>query len=166
MKVVKNKGLLAVIVVLFIGLGFVTADLIFGLSGGSSIVFSGKKGKVISWPDLMGLNTETGELSAKMEGVKGSLVRVPGFVVPLSDNMAQFKEFLLVPDPMACIHAPPPPPNQMVFVKLDKPMSIELSFGPVWVQGPLDITETQSQYGRVGYQIEGARVSPYKWKSK
>ena len=28
------------------------------------------------------------------------------------------QEFLLIPNPMSCMHVPPPPPNQMILVKM------------------------------------------------
>src|SRR5689334_21031981 len=44
-----------------------------------------------------------------------------GFVVPLeSDDKGDMTEFLFVPFFGACIHVPPPPPNQVVYVRLAK----------------------------------------------
>ncbi|GAM70100.1 lipoprotein [Vibrio sp. JCM 19236] len=46
-------------------------------------------------------------------------------------------KFFLVPTAGACIHTPPPPPNQIVLV--DYPEGIELVSlaTPVWVEGEL-----------------------------
>ena len=41
-------------------------------------------------------------------------------MVPLEDDLDVVTEFLLVPYAGACIHVPPPPPNQIVYVKMDK----------------------------------------------
>ena len=40
-------------------------------------------------------------------------IRVVGFIVPLDfgEDFYTVTEFLLVPDPLSCIHIPPPPPN-------------------------------------------------------
>ncbi len=51
----------------------------------------------------------------------GQRVKIPGFVVPLeSDEGGKMTEFFLVPYFGACIHVPPPPPNQIVYVTLEK----------------------------------------------
>ncbi len=156
----KKKTLFGLVI--FFILGMAAAEFM-GLFPTSMRVFS-TGAQVVTWPDLMGMNPQTGELSPKLIELKGKRVKIPGFVVPLTDNISQFKDFLLVPDPMACIHAPPPPPNQMIYVKLDKAMNIERSFGPVWVEAPLEIEVTESQYGKVGFQLKGADVEPYKFK--
>ena len=48
-------------------------------------------------------------------------------------------EFLLVPWVGACIHTPPPPPNQIVHVVLDEENAFESRslFEPVWASGVL-----------------------------
>jgi hypothetical protein len=49
----------------------------------------------------------------------GTKVRIPGYIVPLeADDQGRLTEFFLVPFLGACIHVPPPPPNQIVYVKL------------------------------------------------
>ena len=44
---------------------------------------------------------------------------------------------VLVPFVGACIHVPPPPSNQIVYVKLKKPWRLESMQDPVWVTGAL-----------------------------
>ena len=44
-------------------------------------------------------------------------VRIPGYIVPLEFNDDQaVTQFFLVPFFGACIHVPPPPPNQIILV--------------------------------------------------
>ena len=50
----------------------------------------------------------------------GKRVRIGGYVVPLDFEATNVKEFLLVPFVGACIHVPPPPPNQIIYVKSAK----------------------------------------------
>ncbi len=47
-------------------------------------------------------------------------VRIPGFVVPLEGDAKKITAFLLVPYFGACIHVPPPPTNQVVYVSYPK----------------------------------------------
>ena len=49
---------------------------------------------------------------------------MPGYLLPLEFSGKLVSEFLLVPWVGACIHTPPPPPNQIVHVKTDKPIEL------------------------------------------
>ncbi|MCB1814569.1 MAG: DUF3299 domain-containing protein, partial [Candidatus Competibacteraceae bacterium] len=51
-----------------------------------------------------------------VDQLDGRDVRIPGFLLPLNYEGEKVTEFLLVPVVGACIHVPPPPPNQMVHV--------------------------------------------------
>ena len=93
--------------------------------------------------------------------LSGKLVRIAGFVAPLDflggDELA---EFLLVPYFGACIHVPPPPANQIIYVTLDKPRGIQM-MDTVWVYGKLEIEKTESDIGDAGYRIKAEAVEPY-----
>src|SRR5947207_614328 len=80
--------------------------------------------------------------------VDNKLVSIPGFMVPLEDDADQVTEFILVPFAGACIHVPPPPPNQMVYVKLQRDHKAKMSFTePIMVTGRLHVTTVDSPYG-------------------
>ena len=64
--------------------------------------------------------------------LNGQYVKLPGYVVPLeSDAGGLLSEFLLVPYYGACIHVPPPPSNQIVYVRLNKPYLLKSMEDPV-----------------------------------
>ena len=64
--------------------------------------------------------TGSAAVNAKLDG---QLIEIPGFIVPLSeDSEGLVTEFFLVPYVGACIHVPPPPPNQIVYVKPMEPV--------------------------------------------
>ena len=68
--------------------------------------------------------------------LNGKNIRLPGYLLPLEFKEKKVTEFLLVPWVGACIHTPPPPPNQIVHVKLDKGFDIgDEIFTAVWVNG-------------------------------
>lgn len=102
--------------------------------------------------------------------LNGQFVKIPGYALPLETTGAAIEEFLLVPYVGACIHVPPPPPNQMIFVKLKEPFLVTDVFAPVWITGRLTAqSSTNSLYisdGRApvesGYSIENAAVEPYR----
>ena len=68
--------------------------------------------------------------------LNGKVVRIPGYLLPLEFEDKKVVEFLLVPWVGACIHTPPPPPNQIIHVKLNKGFDMgDDMFTPVWVNG-------------------------------
>lgn len=72
-----------------------------------------------------------------VEELNRKRIRMPGFALPLEFDGTTVKEFLLVPYLGACIHAPPPLPNQIVQVSSDAGFVNETLFTPVWVTGTL-----------------------------
>ena len=99
--------------------------------------------------------------TTELQMLDGKQVKIPGFMVPLEDNERKVTEFLLVPSPQACIHVPPPPPNQMVYVVMKK--GVEAAIGaPIWVYGELKISTKRSKYGEVSFELTGEDIEPYR----
>jgi uncharacterized protein len=102
--------------------------------------------------------------------LEGQFIRLPGYALPLEYEGAAIQEFLLVPYVGACIHVPPPPQNQMVFVKLAEPFILTDLFTPVWITGRVKIQRTETivplSDGKApvtaGYIVEAARVERYR----
>ena len=118
----------------------------------------------VDWNLLSSLNYRTGKPSAELAALDGKFVKVPGYTVTLEDWASSAKEFLLVPYVGACIHTPPPPPNQLVYIEMVKGKWAFLDgWNPVWVEGVLKIEMTKSTYGPVGFTITGQRVYPYEY---
>ena len=67
----------------------------------------------------------------------GKSVKLAGYLLPLEFSETGQTEFLLVPYVGACIHAPVPPPNQIVFVETSQSFKSEQLFTAVWVTGTL-----------------------------
>ena len=102
--------------------------------------------------------------------LNGQIVRLPGYLLPLEFSGKQVSEFLLVPWVGACIHTPPPPPNQIVHVKPEKPVEMSGMFAPVWVTGQMTTGAIKKSLSLVdgsadidvGYSLRASRVEPYK----
>jgi hypothetical protein len=73
------------------------------------------------------------------------------------------KEFLLVPYIGACIHVPPPPPNQVIYVRSDKGVKITGLFDAVVVTGILDRIEQVTELADAGYRIAADAVDPFEF---
>jgi uncharacterized protein len=89
-------------------------------------------------------------------------VRLPGFIVPLEvDNAGNVREFLLVPYVGACIHVPPPPPNQIVYVRVSKPIAPVSMTSAFWVTGALHVAVTRNSLASTAYTLLAERVELY-----
>ncbi|MFA3791439.1 DUF3299 domain-containing protein [Aliiglaciecola sp. SL4] len=88
-------------------------------------------------------------------------VKIPGFVVPIEGNQDKITEFLLVPFFGACIHVPPPPPNQIVYVKIPEGVPAVALTDVVWVVGTLTTEGWSGEIATVGYTLQGKKVLPY-----
>lgn len=91
----------------------------------------------------------------------GRSVRLPGYLVPLDEVKGEIREFLLVPYMGACIHTPPPPANQIVHVRMDKPVKGLRTMDAIWVRGVLKIQRVDTAMGVSGYRMEAASAVLY-----
>jgi len=99
-----------------------------------------------------------------VEDLDGARIRLPGYVVPLDFNAAsEYNEFLLVPYFGACLHTPPPPPNQIVFIKSDPATKIGNIYEPVWVEGVMKTGKFGSDLGNSAYELTLAKLEPYEY---
>lgn len=127
--------------------------------------------------DLDALIAEYDELMAEVgrrdqlvvAELEGEMVRLPGYALPLEFSEGGVREFLLVPYVGACIHVPPPPPNQIVFVQLDEAFVLDSLYDPVWVTGQirtepasraLSLVDGQSDVA-TGYTMHATTIEPY-----
>lgn len=97
-----------------------------------------------------------------VDALDGQRVKLPGFVVPLAFDQYELSAFLLVPYFGACIHVPPPPANQIVYVVLPEGKRYRGGvFDTVWVTGDLRIERFSSAMGDAGYRLDALAIGPY-----
>ncbi len=131
-------------------------------------------------PQLRKAGIDINELMAKrkllqtsiVEGLNDQRVRIPGYLLPLEVSAKKVTEFLLVPYIGACIHVPPPPPNQIIYVKIVQNKSYQSRnlYDPVWVTGVITAKSMEknlylvdgSADVDVGYSIQANIIEPYK----
>jgi hypothetical protein len=95
--------------------------------------------------------------------LNGLTVKLPGFVLPIEmDGPDKVLSFFLVPYYGACIHVPPPPPNQIVFVVLKKPIALAEVDDAQWVTGRLSAKIKSTRFGAAAYTLSATKVEPYK----
>ena len=95
---------------------------------------------------------------ALVADLDGARVHIGGYIVPLDFDATRVKEFLLVPFVGACIHVPPPPANQIVYVKIEKGFDVQGTFDPVWVTGTLKVVSAVTGLAEAGYTLEAEKV--------
>ncbi len=93
------------------------------------------------------------EVNADMNG---AMVRIPGFVVPLEFNDDQtVTQFFLVPYFGACLHMPPPPPNQIILVNAaGQGIPMPDLYVPFWISGKLETTISENEIAMSAYSLE------------
>jgi len=93
-----------------------------------------------------------------VEALDGAHVRMPGYLIPL-DSLAgrASRRFLLVPYQGACIHEPPPPPNQIVYVLTQEPLRTERLWDAWWVEGVMLTQRADTDLAGAAYTLHLSR---------
>ena len=97
------------------------------------------------------------------EALNGALIRMPGFIIPIDLSTEGVTSFVLVPYVGACIHTPPPPPNQLVFVTTEKPWRSEQLWDAVWVTGVMKTQLQSTAVAETGYALTADSMETYTW---
>jgi hypothetical protein len=131
-------------------------------------------------PTLKKAGIDIKELLAKRKQIRTSVVeklndqtvRIPGYLLPIEVSKGKVTEFLLVPYVGACIHVPPPPPNQIIHVNYTQKEGYKSSklFEPVWVNGKIAVKSVTQELFLVdgsaeiaiGYTMQANRIEPFK----
>ncbi len=92
----------------------------------------------------------------------GQIVRLPGFIVPIEYNGTGVTAFILVPYVGACVHVPPPPANQLVFVTTPTPYESDGLFEPVNVTGLFGVSSISTRLAEIGYALSADKIEPYR----
>lgn len=137
-----------------------------------------KEPLVITWDELVpegeysidvepldhesGPSKQSGSSSTVAE-LDGAYIRMPGYMLPLDyTKKGKVRAFLLVPYYGACIHVPPPPPNQIVFVDTSHdPVESKGLWEPVWVIGTLSLKMNENDLGDAAYTLVLDKMLPY-----
>lgn len=97
-------------------------------------------------------------LNIALDGVEISLA---GYIIPLEVTAEGTTSFVLVPFIGACIHVPPPPPNQLVFVETEAPWPSDKLWEAVLVTGPLRANIQRTEVAEVGYEIRATAIEKF-----
>ena len=94
----------------------------------------------------------------------GKRVKIPGFIAPLDvAKDGTVSEFFLVPYFGACIHVPPPPPNQIVYVTAQKGIALDSIYEAYWITGTMKMQNKSTRLGAAAYSLSADSVEIYKY---
>lgn len=106
--------------------------------------------------DMRSLQPKEGAIRPELDGKR---VRLAGYTTPVGFGEHD-TSFLLVPELGACIHVPPPPANQIVYV--EEAAGAAEMFEPVWITGTLRAEPVATILADVGYRMEDVTAEPYR----
>lgn len=97
------------------------------------------------------------------EDLSGAYIRMPGYIVPLEMSAAGTTAFILVPYVGACVHTPPPPPNQLVYTTIDQPWPVDDPWNAVWVTGTMQTQLRSTGIAQTGYALAAEKIELFTW---
>lgn len=103
------------------------------------------------------------EIAPVVQTLDKQKIKLPGYIIPIKMNGQSVSEFLLVPYVGACIHVPPPPENQMVYVTLEEPLEATELWAPVWVSGVMTTQLAFTEFATAGYHMKQAVTELYEF---
>jgi hypothetical protein len=93
----------------------------------------------------------------------GAYIKMPGYIIPIDLSTTGVTSFVLVPYVGACLHTPPPPPNQLVFVTTQTPWPSEALWDAVWVTGLMKHEIQSTEVADTGYVLKADQMEVYEW---
>src|SRR5690606_6369690 len=91
----------------------------------------------IDWNLLQKYDLKTKKADKTLTDRLKKPLTLTGFAIPLEFDKKKVNEFLLVPYVPNCMHVPPPPENQIVYVKLQKAEAVDNLWYPLQISGQL-----------------------------
>ena len=116
--------------------------------------------KPIKWALLKKLKEEN-RIPSELKVIENKFIALPGYMVALHTNEIGVRTFLLVPVAGQCIHLPPPPSNQMVYVEMEDNKTATFTEEAILVKGNLFIQQSKNKYGQALYTIRAKSILVY-----
>ena len=118
----------------------------------------------VTWETLKTLDldpkTKTVVATGELKKILGKEITIKGFMMPLDYDAKTVVEFLFMPYVPACMHVPPPPPNQLVLVKMKKGTTVQPSFYPIELTGKLTVEANKDLES--SFKMDGLKIKELK----
>ncbi len=110
-------------------------------------------------------HSEGATINGRSTGIRSDLdgqqVHLNGFIVPTEYRGRGVTAFVLVPYVGACIHVPPPPANQLVFVSSSEPYESSGLFEAVSVTGIIGAEFVKTDIAAIGYSLVAEKIESF-----
>lgn len=118
----------------------------------------------VTWDTLKTLDfdskTKTIVVNGELKKILGKEITMKGFMMPLDYDSKKVVEFLFMPYIPSCMHVPPPPPNQLVLVKMKKGAIVVPTFYPIELTGTITLDANKDLES--SYKLEGLKIKELK----
>lgn len=88
-------------------------------------------------------------------------IEIPGFLVPLDMENQRVSSFFIVPYFGACLHFPPPQPNQIIYVQLPQSIELQPLDTPLLFSGKLVAELFEDPIGTSAWTMDVAKITPW-----
>ena len=112
----------------------------------------------ISWELLQKYDLKTKKADKSLTERLQKPLTLTGFAIPLEFDKKEVNEFLLVPYVPSCMHVPPPPENQIVYVKLKKAEAVDNLWFPLQISGNLKIDAAKSKDALYNFEATKLKI--------
>ena len=87
--------------------------------------------------------------------VNNAPISIPAFIVPIEFNDEQsVTQFFMVPFFGACLHLPPPPPNQTIFVNYPEGIKLDSLYDAYWISGLIKTSLVENDIATAAYSMD------------
>lgn len=102
-------------------------------------------------------------VSVRVRGeFNNSSIKLPGYIVPVeADAKGRAITFFFVPFFGACIHLPPPPPNQIIYAAYSKGIAIDDLEVPYWIEATLFTKQQSNDMATAAYSATVDTLYPF-----
>lgn len=95
-----------------------------------------------------------------LKKILGTSITIKGFMLPMDFSQKEITEFLLMPYIPSCFHIPPPPPSQIIMVKVAKGKKVAPSYYPVEVTGKIKVEQNKEMES--SYLMDAVKIKEVK----
>lgn len=90
-------------------------------------------------------------------------IKLPGYIVPVETTEdGKTTAFFFVPFFGACIHLPPPPPNQIIYATYDKGIDMDDLEVPYWIEATVFTKQIINDMATAAYSASVDKIYPFK----
>jgi len=126
------------------------------------------KARVSGWKDddpravkLMADLQKDWQKAPAVTALPDGLIRIYGYPAMPEGEARTTKKIILAPYYGSCVHSPPPPANQLIFVDLKTEIPATMYQFPIWVTGRIAAKSKSINRVRAAYSMDDAKWEPY-----